>query len=568
MINELIKLANHLDDNGDYRQANYLDEMIKKNAQHATAAKIARWLKAAGKRAAPVVGPVSTALILWEILEPSSTAAGDDCRSCNWPNLVFSEIYKEVDDYHQENGFPQALFNIINNPKWDKEIVAEHNIRWIGEGPPRGQEAGGHETLWVLEPGWDDAWRPCCHRGWVPSSQMINLLHKELQEYIESDKYISFVAAADWVRNNPEAATGADTQSEGYEHRPEESGTDIDFDEDTDTDMDDGADSDTDTSIDTDVYVEPNEDSRNHDSIYMMPEDYEDYYSNQFNLKRYKGGVMINELIKLSTHLDNEGYYREANYIDEMIKKEAIGPFALGPALVWAGRMATAAWMGWEVFRFVSPKDESDDCSTCLWTWSVFARFLMDDVKELRDIRQLSFIPWYRPGDDEEAFTRKLIKMREQMPQGLSGILDHVSWKKGKPHHSTGLSPGVEMSCCIPGWFPTQQRVHSLRQELIAWAETNGPEWIAAEQEAFKDWPATNPCPSCHPTPDDYSSYDSSDWQEMIEPGGLDETSKDDLTRWLDEYSKSSTEEEPPQASPGSSSDQYYYGRGGQYPTR
>jgi hypothetical protein len=300
----------------------------------------------------------------------------------------------------------------------------------------------------------------------------------------------------------------------------------------------------------------------------MMPEDYEDYYSNQFNLKRYKGGVMINELIKLSTHLDNEGYYREANYIDEMIKKEAIGPFALGPALVWAGRMATAAWMGWEVFRFVSPKDESDDCSTCLWTWSVFARFLMDDVKELRDIRQLSFIPWYRPGDDEEAFTRKLIKMREQMPQGLSGILDHVSWKKGKPHHSTGLSPGVEMSCCIPGWFPTQQRVHSLRQELIAWAETNGPEWIAAEQEAFKDWPATNPCPSCHPTPDDYSSYDSSDWQEMIEPGGLDETSKDDLTRWLDEYSKSSTEEESAQASPGSSSDQYYYGRGGQYPTR
>jgi hypothetical protein len=54
----------------------------------------------------------------------------------------------------------------------------------------------------------------------------------------------------------------------------------------------------------------------------------------------------------------------------------------------------------------------------------------------------------------------------------------------------------------------------------------------------------------------------------MIEPGGLDETSKDDLTRWLDEYSKSSTEEESAQASPGSSSDQYYYGRGGQYPTR
>jgi len=32
---------------------------------------------------------------------------------------------------------------------------------------------------------------------------------------------------------------------------------------------------------------------------------------------------MIKELIKLSTHLDNKGYYREANYVDEMIRKEA-----------------------------------------------------------------------------------------------------------------------------------------------------------------------------------------------------------------------------------------------------
>ena len=38
---------------------------------------------------------------------------------------------------------------------------------------------------------------------------------------------------------------------------------------------------------------------------------------------------VINELIKLSTHLDNKGYYREANYIDEMIRKEAASMGAL-----------------------------------------------------------------------------------------------------------------------------------------------------------------------------------------------------------------------------------------------
>jgi hypothetical protein len=29
---------------------------------------------------------------------------------------------------------------------------------------------------------------------------------------------------------------------------------------------------------------------------------------------------MINELIKLATHLDNKGYHREANYLDGLLK--------------------------------------------------------------------------------------------------------------------------------------------------------------------------------------------------------------------------------------------------------
>tara|TARA_Y100000034_G_C6858923_1_gene390688 strand:+ start:299 stop:904 length:606 start_codon:yes stop_codon:yes gene_type:complete len=37
---------------------------------------------------------------------------------------------------------------------------------------------------------------------------------------------------------------------------------------------------------------------------------------------------MINELIKLAIHLDNKGYYKEADYIDKIVKKS----FEIGPS--------------------------------------------------------------------------------------------------------------------------------------------------------------------------------------------------------------------------------------------
>jgi len=55
----------------------------------------------------------------------------------------------------------------------------------------------------------------------------------------------------------------------------------------------------------------------------------------------YSSGV-INNLIKLSTHLDNEGYYREANYVDEMIRKEAASMGALKrvvDSVDWPGKL-------------------------------------------------------------------------------------------------------------------------------------------------------------------------------------------------------------------------------------
>jgi len=45
--------------------------------------------------------------------------------------------------------------------------------------------------------------------------------------------------------------------------------------------------------------------------------------------------LMVNDLIKLATHLDNKGYHREANYIDAMIEKYAFPTEAFQEIFDW-----------------------------------------------------------------------------------------------------------------------------------------------------------------------------------------------------------------------------------------
>ena len=99
--------------------------------------------------------------------------------------------------------------------------------------------------------------------------------------------------------------------------------TDIDTDTDTDTDMDTGDDTDTDT--DTDADTDPDADEPWYgfigDLFTAPPED-----SGKMNYSMTTRGdsKMINELIKLATHLDNKGLLREANYLDSLIKRSAV----------------------------------------------------------------------------------------------------------------------------------------------------------------------------------------------------------------------------------------------------
>jgi len=148
-----------------------------------------------------------------------------------------------------------------------------------------------------------------------------------------------------------------------------------------------------------------------------------------------------------------------------------------------------------------------------------------------------------------------------------------VGTKAAEMQKEQGRWPEEE-SCCTPSWLPSARMNDALTTALRAWVKTDFQKEIDAQLRREPEWRKgpmqTDPCPSCHGPSDDYTPFDTGVWDldNMTDPADLDESSKDDLARWLDEYSKSSTEEESLQASPGSSSDQYYYGRGGQYPTR
>jgi hypothetical protein len=83
---------------------------------------------------------------------------------------------------------------------------------------------------------------------------------------------------------------------------------------------------------------------------------------------------VINELIKLSTHLDDKGYYREANYVDEMIRKEA--------SMISALKKIVPSWTLEDAEKKIDAlTDRVEELEAEDW--------LPDDIRELEEIETM-----------------------------------------------------------------------------------------------------------------------------------------------------------------------------------
>jgi hypothetical protein len=160
---------------------------------------------------------------------------------------------------------------------------------------------------------------------------------------------------------------------------------------------------------------------------------------------------MINELIKLATHLDNLGYHREANYVDEMLRKNAGLP-----------------WL-FVLFEILWPADTASNNSCngpgahiwegagkggCSWTTVFYKQFWK---RESRRDPSSKWIANKQYGDPNHMDAR-------DFPDSLKEILYQSKWEKN-----------ANGSCCTPDWLPMQMQADALEAELDAWDELPEP---------------------------------------------------------------------------------------------
>ncbi len=109
MIKELIKLANHLDAKGYHKEADYIDEQIRKQAFP--------WVE-----------------FIAALLTPNETASRNSCNNCvNWP-IELAQSYVDVKSYATERGwakFPDSLVQLIEEYRdccpWDYNLSDDEN---------------------------------------------------------------------------------------------------------------------------------------------------------------------------------------------------------------------------------------------------------------------------------------------------------------------------------------------------------------------------------------------------------------------------------------------------------
>jgi len=161
---------------------------------------------------------------------------------------------------------------------------------------------------------------------------------------------------------------------------------------------------------------------------------------------------MINELTKLATHLDSLGYHREANYVDEMLRKNAdLKKTALFPwlilleGLLWPSSTATNNACN-------GPGEHIWDGAGrggCSWPTIFYHLFWKREVYRDHNTKWIA---------------HKQYEQGAQLPDSLKRILFQEKW-----------GGNVLGDCCTPDWLPMPQQASALEDELNAWDELPEP---------------------------------------------------------------------------------------------
>jgi len=129
---------------------------------------------------------------------------------------------------------------------------------------------------------------------------------------------------------------------------------------------------------------------------------------------------MLKELIQLATHLDKRGFRKEADYLDGIIKKEAIGPLAIPAitlgaehALVAAGSLAIASLLALGVRAGFKSQNEFEEKIAKIYLDEIFKKAYEASLDRLPNL------------DNDEKVKRKSIiesggKPSEEMIRDLS----------------------------------------------------------------------------------------------------------------------------------------------------